>query len=103
MLCKNSINDCAVVRLLRFQQGCVTCTVMQYFLIGFYSSGYHLCLHLYKNVREDLLLAQKCARGFAKLPNYTEVSSVRGRTPNKILCFEFRCRLKKYGVRSDDT
>ena len=40
---------------------CTDFTVIQYFVIGFYSSGYHLCLHLYKNVREDLLLAHKCA------------------------------------------
>ena len=45
-------------------QSCVVCTVIQYFVIGFYSSGYRLSLHFLKTVREDLLLVQKCARGW---------------------------------------
>ena len=61
---------------------------VQYFVTGFYSSGYRLCLHSYRNVHEDLLvvqnvhqdllLVQKCARGFTKLPVETEVSNLRG-------------------------
>ena len=81
---------------------CVICTVMQYFVRGFHSSGYHFCLHLYENVHEDLLLVHKRTRGFSKVPNSTEVSNTRGRAPTKILCFEFCCRFKKYGVQETE-